>query len=192
MCFHACMHTCNGWTDWVCVHGGLGSSLRLMTDSCPGGRAHLAVPGTLSPFPSHCKILAPLLHFILNVDFKWKQECCILICVNSFEAELTILIQTSHFQGNILLWISRLSMCFLIHFCPEWRAGFIISDCQGRQCACQADMTQTTITFKQGRFLFHNLTLHVSQGVSSQGRVFSNHETYFPCCGVECIWRSEP
>lgn len=49
------MHTCNGWTDWICVHGGLStvtcgahpSSLCLMTDSCPAGRAHLATPVTL-------------------------------------------------------------------------------------------------------------------------------------------------
>lgn len=40
------------------MHGGLHSPFHLMTDSCPGGRAHLAVPVTLLPLFPHCKILA--------------------------------------------------------------------------------------------------------------------------------------
>lgn len=38
---HACMHTGDGWTGWVCAHAGLRPSLRPMTDSCPEGRVHL-------------------------------------------------------------------------------------------------------------------------------------------------------
>lgn len=149
-------------------------------------------PGDPSPFPPHRKILAP---------------CCILFGVwTSNEGrnvtfwnmwtrlKLTGAIQTSHFHvwKRPPLYRSTFSGLPTYFFVQNNEQGSSSVTAKVDSALCQADMTWTTITFNKGRLLFHNLTLHVSRGVSPRGRDFSNHEAHFPCCGVECIWRSEP
>ena len=70
MCIHAYLHTCSYGADWVFVHDGLHSPFHLMTDSCPEGRAHLAVPATPLPLFPDCKILA----VSVALNFKWRLQ----------------------------------------------------------------------------------------------------------------------
>lgn len=186
---HTCTLAVGEQTRFVC-----------MVDSHPSACCLIAALKTGFTWPplwplhlSHLTVKSwlTLLHFILNADFKRKQEGCILKYIIAFEASTTKN-PNDPLSGKHLTLDRSTFNVFPIHFCSVWRAAFIVHNCQGRQCACQVDMTWTTITFDHGRLLFHNLTLDVSQGVSSRGRDFSNHETYFPCSGIECIWRSGP
>lgn len=111
--------------------------------------------------------------------FPSKRACCHLKHIKWLDKKLAGVIGMT--GKTISLRIDLYSQCVsysFLFFSLKRGAGLILSGCQGRQCACQADMTRSTITNRAGKglpffFLFHNLTLHVSRGVSSRGRVFS-------------------
>lgn len=102
--------------------------------------------------------------------------------VNSFEPHIRYSDHSSPGSGGgeCLTVNGSIFNVFPKYFGPEWKTGFIVRDCQGRQRARQADMTQSTITLERGLLLFRAVLCVSLRESRLSGKAFPAVNHIFP------------